>query len=144
KMVDSVNQGEEHVFQAAEGVDPMYLISEDGDEEEINPHVFLDPNNGMIMAENTRDALIAVDPENEDLYKENTEKYLERLEEIDEDYENRLGEIPDDERVLVTSERAYQYMADRYDLEEGYIWEIDTEENGTPEQITSLVEFIEE
>src|SRR5699024_5048932 len=76
KMVDSVNQGEEHVFQAAEGVDPMYLISEDGDEEEINPHVFLDPNNGMIMAENTRDALIAVDPENEDLYKENTEKYL--------------------------------------------------------------------
>src|SRR5699024_11034565 len=113
-------------------------------EEEINPHVFLDPNNGIIMAENTRDALIAVDPENEDLYKENTEKYLKRLEEIDEDYANRLGEIPDDERILVTSERAYQYMADRYDLEEGYIWEIDTEENGTPEQITSLVEFIEE
>src|SRR5690625_7003401 len=35
-------------------------------------------------------------------------------------------------------------MADRYDLKEGYIWAIDTEENGTPSQVKSLINFIEE
>ena len=44
----------------------------------------------------------------------------------------------------LTSERAYQYLADRYGLEEGYIWAIDTEENGSPKQIKSLVNFIKE
>src|SRR5690625_7921400 len=52
--------------------------------------------------------------------------------------------MPEEERILITSERAFQYLADRYGLKEGYIWSVDTEENGTPEQITSLIEFIKE
>lgn len=144
KLIDSVGQSDDNVFQASEGVEPMYLMSDDGTEEEINPHVFLDPNVGMLMAENTRDALIAADPDNKEEYEKNTEEYLDRLKEIDQDYEERLGEIPEENRTIVTSERAYQYMADRYGLKEGFIWAIDTEENGTPEQITTLVKFIEE
>src|SRR5690625_6634049 len=63
---------------------------------------------------------------------------------MDDEYSEKLAEIPEEKRVLITSERAYQYMADRYDLKEGYIWAIDTEENGTPSQVKSLINFIEE
>ena len=49
-----------------------------------------------------------------------------------------------EKRILVTSERAYQYMAARYGFEEGFIWGIDTEDQGTPSQIKSLVEFVKE
>src|SRR5699024_12258979 len=38
----------------------------------------------------------------------------------------------------------FQYFVDRYGLKEGFIYEIDTEENGTPEQIKNLVSFIED
>ena len=35
-------------------------------------------------------------------------------------------------------------MAQRYGLKEGYLWEVDTDENGTPAQIKALVNFIED
>src|SRR5690625_5828042 len=63
---------------------------------------------------------------------------------MDEQYTERINDIPEEDRVLVTSERAFQYFVDRYGLKEGFIYEIDTEENGTPEQIKNLVSFIED
>lgn len=144
KMMDSVNQDWDVAFELAEDVEPMYITSEDGKDEEINPHAFLDPVVGIEMAEKTRDALIEVDPDNEAAYEENAEAYLEQLIDLDEQYKTRIDEIPEENRILVTSERAYQYLANRYGLEEGYIWAIDTEENGSPEQIKSLLSFLEE
>src|SRR5699024_10591554 len=144
KMIDSVGQDEENVFSLTEDVEPMYIGEEDGVEEEINPHAFIDPNVGMKMAEAMRDALIEVDPDHEEEYQKRADEYLERLEEIAQEYEDKINDIPEEDRILVTSERAFQYLADRYGLKEGFIWEIDTEENGSPEQIKSLVKFVEE
>lgn len=134
----------DQVFELNEGVEPMYLEAGDGSEREINPHSFLAPEISILMAENARDALVKVDPEHSDEYEENAKAYIAELENIHQTYMDKIAEIPEERRVLVTSERAYQYMADAYGLEEGYIWAIDTEEQGTPEQITSLVEFIKE
>src|SRR5699024_579242 len=143
KMVDSVGQDEENVFSLTEDVEPMHIGEEDGVEEEINPHAGIDQGVGMKMAEAIRDALIEVDPEHEKEYQKRANEYLNRLEEIAQEYEEKISDIPKEDRVLVTSERAFQYLADRYGLKEGFIWEIDTEENGSPDQIKSLVEFID-
>lgn len=144
KMVDSVGQDEDHVYSLTEQVDPMYIGGDEDMEEEINPHSFIDPANGIKMAEDMRDALMEIDPDHADAYEERAEEYLDRLKDINDEYEEKLGEVPEDERYLVTSERAFQYLADHFDLEEGFIWEIDTEENGSPEQIKSLVEYLKE
>lgn len=142
KLADNVGADENKVFELMEGVEPLYLTSEDGSEKEVNPHAFLDPTVVIVMTENARDALIQVDPENEETYTKNADQLLEKLHALDKEYEEKINDIPKENRVLVTSERAYQYMANHYGLEEGFIWEIDTEENGTPEQIKSLVKFV--
>ncbi len=144
KLVDSVGKKEEYIFMVTKDIEPMYLSSEDGSETEVNPHSFLDPVNGIQMTENTRDALIEIDPDHKELYEENAKAYLDILREVDEEYKQKIAEIPKEKRILVTSERAYQYMANRYGLKEGYIWEVDTEETGTPKQIKSLLRFIKE
>lgn len=144
RMVDSVGQNRDKVYSLTERVEPMYLEDEATREEEVNPHSFIDPVVGIHMAEDMRDAFIEVDPDNKDYYEERATEYLERLSEIDKEYEERLGALPEENKVLVTSECAFQYMLDRYGMEEGCIWKIDTEENGSPEQITSLVKFIDE
>ncbi|WP_245698274.1 metal ABC transporter substrate-binding protein [Sporosarcina ureilytica] len=144
KLVDSVGADKNKVFELMEGVEPLYLTSDDGSEKEVNPHAFLDPIVVIQMTENARDALIEVDPENKAHYEKKAEQLLEKLRALDEEYKTKIAEIPDERRVLVTSERAYQYMAERYGLKEGYIWEVDTEENGSPAQIKSLVSFVKE
>lgn len=144
KMVDSVNQDLDHVFELNEGVEPKYIGKESGVEEEVNPHSFLDPQVGIKMAENLRDALMKIDPDNKSIYEENAEKYLGELKDMDAQYKEKIGEISEVDRILVTSERAFQYMTERYGLEEAYVWEIDTEELGTPEQIKSLVDTLKE
>lgn len=137
------NIDDDNVVEVSSGVEPMHL-TDAGGESEINPHAFLDPNVGMIYAENIRDGLIEVDPDNAEYYRDNAEEYLAELREIDSDYDERLGEIPEEHRLLVASENAYQYMADRYGLTPGYIWAIDTDEQGSPQQIAELVELIKQ
>lgn len=145
RMIDSVNQDEDRVYSLTEQVEPMYVGGDqEGVEEEVNPHTFIDPVIGIYMTEDIRDALIEIDPANEETYRERAESYREELEAIDEKYEEKINEIPEENRILVTSEQAFQYMADRYGLEEAYIWAVDTEENGTPEQIKSLVDYLDE
>lgn len=145
KLVRSVGQDEDNVYVLTEGVEPMYLHDGTGDDEgEINPHTFISVKVGMIMAEDTKNALIAADPDNKEEYEKNGEAYLDRLKELDKDYTEKIADIPEENRTLVTSERAFQYMARDFGLKEGYIWEIDTEENGSPEQIKDLIAFLEE
>lgn len=144
KMMESTNQDWDKTFLVTDGIEPLYIQSDDGKQEEINPHSFLDPVNGIVMAENIRDALIEVDPDNEASYTANANEYIAELEKMDEQYKAKINEIDEDNRILITSERAYQYVAKRYGLKEGFIWMIDTEENGTPDQITSLINFIKE
>lgn len=144
KLMDSVGQDEENIFSLTEHVEPMFLEDEDTREEEINPHAFIDPGVGIKMAEDMRDAFIKIDPDRKDHYEKKGNEYIERLKAIEKDYAKRLSDIPEENKVLVTSECAFQYMLNRYDMKEACIWKVDTEENGSPKQIKSLIRFIEE
>lgn len=144
RMIDSTGQDEDNVHSLTDQVEPLYLTDEETREEEVNPHTFIDPVVGIHMAEDMRDAFIKVDPDNEAYYEENAEAYLDRLKAIDEDYEKRLGEVPEENKILVTSECAFQYMLERYGFDEACIWKVDTEENGSAQQIKNLVNFIKD
>ena len=144
KMMDSVNQKEENIYSLTERVEPKYLGGEDGRDEEINPHAFIDPAVGVKMAEDLRDALIEQHPSYSDKIKEQGDEYVQRLKDLDAEFQERIETIPEENRVLVTSERAFQYLNDHYGLKEAFIWEIDTEENGSPKQIKDLIHYIEE
>lgn len=142
KLADSIGKDLDDFYELMEGAEPLYLTGAEGQDDEINPHTFLDPVLGIHMAENALKALVENLPDHKDELEERAGKYIDELKEIDKEYQDKIGEIPEEDRILITSERAYQYLASRYGLEEGFIWEIDTEELGTPEQIKTLVQFV--
>jgi len=144
KFADSIDKKLDDFYMLMDGAEPMYLEGHEGQADHINPHTFLDPVLGIHMAENVRDALMENLPDRKEEITERAKEYIAELEEIDKLYEEKINDIPEENRILITSERAFQYMTARYGLEEGYIFQIDTEERGTPEQMTSLIEFIEE
>ncbi len=144
RMINSVGQKQENAYSLTKGVQPMYLTDGEGRNEEINPHSFINPVVGIIMAQNICDVFIERDPVNKNYYEKQTATYLEKLHAIDLEYKNKINDIPEERRILVTSEHAFQYMTQQYGLKEAYIWSIDTEETGSPEQIKALISFIKQ
>jgi manganese transport system substrate-binding protein len=131
------------VYRVSEGVEPIHLESK-GLEKEPDPHAWLDINNGIIYVENIRDALIKEDPENKDYYEKNAEKYISELKELHDDTLAELAKISEEKRVLITSEGAFKYFGEAYNMNTAYVWEINSENQGTPQQIKRLVDFIKQ
>lgn len=142
RMASSVGLADERVIETTADVEPLHLT--EGVADSVNPHAFLDPNVGVLMAQAVSDALTEVDPEHADQYAANLEAYLTELHGLDARYQDEIAGLPEERRVLVTSERAFQYVAERYGLLEGYIWSVDTDDIGTPDQIISAIDFIAE
>lgn len=145
KLLDAVDKDkdDDNVFALSDGIEQLKLYTDEF-EGTPNPHGFNTPKNGITMAENARDAYIAIDPDHEDDYKANADKFIEELEDLDRQYEEKLGDVPKEDRILVTSERSFQYVADQYGLEEGFIWERDGENEGTPEQVKDAIKYVDE
>ncbi|MGE6414841.1 metal ABC transporter substrate-binding protein [Planococcus kocurii] len=143
KLMDTAGKSGESapVYKMSKGVEPMFLTTE-GKEGEEDPHAWLDLQNGIKYAENARDALIEVDPENAEEYKKNAEEYTSQLEVLHQEALDQYSKIPKEKRVFVTSEGAFKYFSKAYDFQAEYIWEINQENQGTPSQITQVVDKI--
>lgn len=141
KLCEVLRIEETRIFCATDGIAPIYL---DAQEKEINPHAFISPHVGLQMANNIEKYLCQLDAENAPYYEEQAAKYRSQLHEIERQYRKEFFDLPEEQKVFVTSELAYQYLTKEYGLKEGFIWAIDTEKNGTPQQIKETIAFIEQ
>ena len=140
KMVKNAQKVEnQDYFAASDGVEVIYLEgqSEKGKED---PHAWLSLENGIIYAQNIAKQLMAKDPENKDVYQQNLDTYIQQLAALDEEAKSSFAAIPADKKLIVTSEGCFKYFSKAYDIPSAYIWEINTEEEGTPQQTRDLVQ----
>lgn len=84
---------------------------------DTDPHAWQDLENGEQYARNIRDALVKLDPDNADDYRASAEQYISEMETLDEQSKQRMSEIPQDDRLIITSHDAFGYFADAYGLE---------------------------
>lgn len=90
--------------------DPAY-------ENQPDPHVWMDVKLWMAVVEKTRDELIQLDPDSEDLYRANAEGYLAELRDLEDYAQQQIKRVPPGQRVLVTAHDAFQYFGRGYDFE---------------------------
>jgi manganese/iron transport system substrate-binding protein len=107
-----------------------------------NPHSWMSPKNAVTYVENIRQALVEIDPANADAYTANAAAYTAKIRAIDEPLRAKLSEIPADKRWLVTSEGAFSYLIRDYDMKELFLWPVNADEEGTPQQIQKVVDTI--
>ncbi len=109
-----------------------------------NPHAWMSSKNALVYVENIRAALVKYDPANAEVYDKNAKDYSEKISQLDAPLRARLAKIPAEQRWLVTSEGAFSYMAKDYGLQEAYLWPINAEEQGTPQQVKKLIDLVRE
>lgn len=124
-----------------EGITPL-SIYEGPYKDAPNPHAWMSPSNALIYVENIKNALVKYDPQNADAYQKNAATYAEKIKQLDKPLREKLSQIPSDQRWLVTSEGAFSYLAKDYDLKEGYLWPINAEQQGTPQQVRKLIDLV--
>jgi manganese/iron transport system substrate-binding protein len=125
----------------SEGIEPMGIA--DGPYSgKPNPHAWMSPSNALIYIENIRKALIKHDPANAETYNKNAAAYAARVRQVDEPLRKRLDSIPQQQRWLVSSEGAFSYLIRDYKMREAYLWPINADEQGTPQQVRRVIDLV--
>jgi manganese/iron transport system substrate-binding protein len=125
----------------SEGVEPMG-IHEGPYTGKPNPHAWMSSSNASIYIENIRKALVKYDPANAATYNKNAAAYAAQVRAIDEPLRKRLDEIPQQQRWLVSSEGAFSYLIRDYNMREAYLWPINADEQGTPQQVRRVIDLV--
>ncbi len=125
----------------SEGVETI-SINEGSYEGKPNPHAWMSPKQGMIYIENIRRALSDIDPENAEYFDANAAAYIEKLKVVDEQLSQSLAELPESNRFFVTCEGAFTYLTNDYNLKEVYLWPINSDQAGSPQQIARVIDIV--
>ncbi len=127
----------------SDGVVPMG-ITEGPYEGKPNPHAWMSPTAALIYVDNIRDAFVKYDPANAETYKANAENYKDKIKAAIDPLKEKLTSVPEDKRWLVSSEGAFSYLARDFGLKELYLWPINADQQGTPQQVRKVIDAVRE
>ena len=125
----------------SEGIEPMGITTGPY-QGKPNPHSWMSPGNALIYVENIRKALVKIDPKNEPVYNANAAAYALQIKSVGEPVARKLERIPLNQRWLVSSEGAFSYLIRSYQMKELYLWPVNADEEGTPQQIRKAIDMI--
>lgn len=114
----------------------------EGHSHEYDPHTWLDPVTYARQAENVRDALIEVDPDNTEAYTENTTALIEELTQLHTEYQEGLQDL--ENRTIVVQHAAFGYLTNAYDLHQESIAGLSTTQEPSAETLATMQDFVEE
>lgn len=124
-----------------DGIDPI-SVTKGSYEGKPNPHAWMGLDNGLIYIDNIEKTLIKHDPENAAVYAANAAAYKDRLRATLEPLRAAIAEIPVERRWLVTCEGAFSYLARDFGMQELYLWPMNADQVGTPQQVRSVIDGV--
>ncbi len=121
-ILKSIDNKELKILDVSKGI--KLLKSEDEEEEEehleehsheYDPHIWTSPKNAVRMINNILDSIIEIDPENEEYYRENANKYISLIDEIDNEIRTVVANSEYD-TVYFGGRFALLYFVEEYGL----------------------------
>lgn len=125
----------------SDGIEPI-PISAGVYQGKPNPHAWMGYSNALIYIDNIAKAFAEHDPANAALYTANAAAYKDRLRATIAPLQAQIAAIPEQQRWLVTCEGAFSYLARDFGLKELYLWPINADQVGTPQQVRSVIDGV--
>lgn len=127
----------------SEGIEPINISTGDyvG---RPNPHAWMSPLAGQIYVDNIVEALSDLVPDAAADFRANGDAYQAELQALADELSAAVASLPADHRMLVTCEGAFSYLARDIGLDEAYLWPVNSDTQGTPQQIRATIELVRE
>lgn len=125
----------------SDGID-VIPIAEGAYKDKPNPHAWMSPKQALIYVENIREALVSLSPTDAEYFNANARAYSDKIRALDARLASALSTLPASHRTLVTCEGAFTYLTKDYGMQELYLWAINDESQGSPQQIARVVDEI--
>ena len=135
------NLGDVPSVTASEGIDPI-PIAAGSYAGKPNPHAWMSLDNALIYIDNIAKALSDNDPENAATYTANAAAYKDELRATIEPLRAAVAQVPADQRWLVTCEGAFSYLARDFGMKELYLWPMNADQVGTPQQVRAVIDGV--
>lgn len=118
------------------GVQPIPIAGTD----KPNPHGWMAVDSALIYVDNIAAALAEHDPDHAAVYAANAAAYKDRIRAELTPLRDAARALPPDRRWLVTSEGAFSYLARDFGLHELYLWPVNADAQGTPQQVRRVID----
>lgn len=135
------NLGDIPSVTLTDGIDPI-PIAEGAYEGKPNPHAWMGLDNAITYVNNIAAAMAAADPRNAEHYLANGARYKEELTATIEPLRAAIAQIPAEKRWLVTCEGAFSYLARDFGMKELYLWPMNADQVGTPQQVRKVIDGV--
>lgn len=124
-----------------DGIDPV-SIGSGSYEGRPNPHAWMSLDNALIYVDNIRDAFVTHDPDNAETYRANAERYKVEISQTIAPLRAAVQQVPVSQRWLVSCEGAFSYLARDFGLQELYLWPMNADQTGTPQQVRKVIDGV--
>jgi manganese/iron transport system substrate-binding protein len=135
------NLGDVPSVTLTDGIDPISIAS-GSYKGKPNPHAWMGLDNALIYIDNITAAFSEHDPENAAIYVKNATAYKKELRATLEPLKAEISTIPEDRRWLVTCEGAFPYLARDLGMKELYLWPMNADQMGTPQQVRAVIDGV--
>lgn len=110
------------IITVSKGVNVIHLEDDHDhdhghDHGDVDPHIWQNPLNGIIMAKNITQAFIAKDPDNQAFYEKNFEKYSAQLHDLDTKIMAQLQNNPSQPLKGIVLHDSFRYFTERYPMQ---------------------------
>lgn len=126
-----------------EGIAPM-PISGGHYDGKPNPHAWMALDTALVYVDNIAAALSKTDPQGTGTYRANAGRYKGEIARTVGPLRDAARALPEERRWLVTSEGAFSYLARDFHLNELFLWPINADAQGTPQQVRRVVDAIKQ
>ena len=113
-------------------------------EGDVDPHLWMDPRAVSAYVQVVANELEHLLPQRAEEFQLRAEALKEELHALHVELQERLEAIPEERRVLLSSEAAFLYFSDAYHFEHNGIWGTNAETEGSPRQLMRVVDMINE
>ncbi len=137
----TASAGDIPTLTLSDGMEPL-LIEEDAYAGKPNPHAWMSPQRTVAYVDRLEQAFRELDPAGTDQFAANASAYKQQLRQLDRELRTALQSLPPDQRVSVSCEGAFTYLASDYGLDEAYLWPVNAESQVTPKRMARLIKTV--